>query len=239
MFTGIIEATGTIKSLTKVKAKAEGKAERNNNEDFCLTIHSEKLDFSDVVLGDSIAVSGVCLTVTELGDSTFSADVSNETLKCTNLGSLASGRLVNLELSLKPESRLGGHLVSGHVDGLGTLYSKDVDAGSLSLVFTAPLELAHYISRKGSVCIDGISLTVNEIDGLNFSVNIIPHTAAETTMHECEVGRQVNLEVDLISRYLERLLEKNELSKIYSGSNAEDNSEGLSVDKLKANGFIK
>jgi riboflavin synthase len=230
MFTGIIEATGIIKSLTE--------RGRDSNDECCLSIYSEKLDFSDVKLGDSIAVSGVCLTVTELGDSTFSADVSNETLKCTNLGSLAVGALVNLELSLKPESRLGGHLVSGHVDGLGTLYAKDVDAGSLNLVFTAPLELAHYISRKGSICIDGISLTVNEVDGLNFSVYIIPHTAAETTMHEFEVGRQVNLEVDLISRYLERLLQKNELSEMYSGNKTEKN-EGLSYGKLKASGFIK
>ncbi len=235
MFTGIIEATGVIKSLTKAQAKAEG----GGKDECCLSIYSEKLDFSDVAPGDSIAVSGVCLTVTELGDSTFSADVSNETLNCTNLGSLAVGSLVNLELSLKPESRLGGHLVSGHVDGLGTLYSKDVDAGSLNLIFTAPLELAHYISRKGSVCIDGISLTVNAVDGANFSVNIIPHTAAETTMHEFEVGRQVNLEVDLISRYLERLLQKNELSKIYSDNNAENTNEGLSFEKLKASGFIK
>ncbi len=230
MFTGIIEATGIIKSLTKSGG--------NSKDECCLTIYSEKLDFSDVKLGDSIAVSGVCLTVTKLGEATFSADVSNETLKCTNLGALATGALVNLELSLKPESRLGGHLVSGHVDGLGTLYAKDVDAGSLKLVFTAPLELAHYISRKGSICIDGISLTVNEVDGLNFSVYIIPHTAAETTMHEFEVGRQVNLEVDLISRYLERLLQKNELSEMYSENNTKKN-EGLSYRKLKASGFIK
>jgi riboflavin synthase len=235
MFTGIIEATGIIKSLAKVPAKTGG----DGKDECCLSIYSEKLDFSDVALGDSISVSGVCLTVTELADSAFSADVSNETLNCTNLGSLAVGSLVNLELSLKAESRLGGHLVSGHVDGLGTLYSKDVDAGSLNLVFTAPLELAHYISRKGSICIDGISLTVNAVNGANFSVNIIPHTAAETTMNEFEVGRQVNLEVDLISRYLERLLQKDELSKIYSDNNAEKTNEGLSFEKLKASGFIK
>jgi riboflavin synthase len=235
MFTGIIEATGTIKSLTKPRLEAEG----GSKDECCLIVHSDKLNFNDIALGDSIAVSGVCLTVTELGESTFSADVSNETLNCTNLGSLVDGSLVNLELSLKPESRLGGHLVSGHVDGLGILHSKGVDAGSLSLVFAAPLELAHYISRKGSVCIDGISLTVNEVDGLNFTVNIIPHTAAETTMHEFEVGRQVNLEVDLISRYLERLLQKDELSKIYSDNKAENDNEGLSVEKLKASGFIK
>jgi riboflavin synthase len=231
MFTGIIEATGIIQSLTK--------GHSTSKDECCVTIYSEKLDFSDVKLGDSIAVSGVCLTITKLEDSAFSADVSNETLNCTNLGSLAVGSLVNLELSLKPESRLGGHLVSGHVDGLGTLLTKELDVGSLNLVFTAPLELAHYISRKGSVCIDGISLTVNEVDGLNFSVNIIPHTADETTMHEFEVGRQVNLEVDLISRYLERLLQKNELSNIYSGSSDKNDQEGLSVEKLRASGFIK
>jgi len=226
MFTGIIESIGTIKSLTK----GEG--------DCGLNIHSKNLDFSDVSIGDSIAVSGVCLTVTELEDSTFNADVSNETLSCTNLESLAVGSLVNLERSLKPESLLGGHLVSGHVDGLATLHSKDIEAGSLQLVFTAPVELSHYIARKGSVCIDGISLTVNEVDGIYFAVNIIPHTATETTMHEFEVGRQVNLEVDLISRYLERLLQKNELSEIYS-DDLDKNSEGLSIEKLRASGFIK
>jgi len=197
------------------------------------------LNFSDVVIGDSIAVSGVCLTVIELDDATFSADVSNETLQCTNLGSLEEGALVNLEKSLKPESSLGGHIVSGHVDGLATLHSKKVDGESLQLVFTAPLELAHYIARKGSACIDGISLTVNEVEGINFSVNIIPHTAVETTMHEFEVGRQVNLEVDLISRYLERLLQKNELAANYSIAGVESNNEGLSIEKLQASGFIK
>lgn len=227
MFTGIIEATGMIKSLTK----GEGGCR--------LSIFSEKLDFSDVVIGDSIAVSGVCLTAIELGDSTFSADVSNETLQCTNLGSLEEGSLVNLEKSLKSESSLGGHIVSGHVDGLATLYSKDIDGDSLQLVFTAPVELAHYIARKGSVCIDGISLTVNEVDGINFSVNIIPHTAVETTMHEFELGREINLEVDLISRYLERLLQKNELAESYSVGSDEKNSEGLSIEKLQASGFIK
>lgn len=226
MFTGIIEAIGIIQSLTK------------NDGDCRLSVYSEKFDFNDISLGDSVAVSGVCLTVTELGDSTFSADVSNETLNCTNFGDLVVGSLVNLEKSLKPESRLSGHLVSGHVDGLATLQSKDNDGDSLYLVFTAPVELAHYIARKGSVCIDGISLTVNEVKGINFSVNIILHTANETTMHELEVGQEINLEVDLISRYLERLLQKNELSKIYSEGTA-DNNGGLSIDKLPSNRFIK
>lgn len=226
MFTGIIEAIGIIKSLTK------------NDGDCRLSVYSEKFDFNDISLGDSVAVSGVCLTVTELGDSTFSADVSNETLNCTNFEDLVVGSLVNLEKSLKPESRLSGHLVSGHVDGLATLQSKDNDGDSLYLVFTAPVELAHYIARKGSVCIDGISLTVNEVKGINFSVNIILHTANETTMHELEVGQEINLEVDLISRYLERLLQKNELSKIYS-EGTDDNNGSLSIDKLPSNRFIK
>ena len=223
MFTGIIEAIGTIKSLTK------------SDGDCRLSIYSEKLNYSDVVIGDSIAVSGVCLTVIEIIDLIFTADVSNETLQCTNLRNFKEGTLVNLEKSLKPESSLGGHIVSGHVDGIATLQSKDVDGDSLKLVFTAPVELAHYIARKGSVCIDGISLTVNEVDGISFSVNIIPHTAEETTMHEFEVGREINLEVDLISRYLERLLEKNEIAEIYSVGN----DKGLSIKKLQASGFIK
>lgn len=227
MFTGIIEATGRIKFLTKDEGGVR------------LGIFSEKLNFSDVVIGDSIAVSGACLTAIELGDSTFSADVSNETLQCTNLGSLDEGSLVNLEKSLKPESFLGGHIVSGHIDGLATLHSKDMDGDSLQLVFTAPVELAHYIVRKGSVCIDGISLTVNEVDGINFAVNIIPHTAAETTMCEFESGREINLEVDLISRYLERLLQKKELVELYSFDSGGNNNEGLSIKKLQASGFIK
>lgn len=227
MFTGIIEATGSIKSLSM------------DEGDCRLSIYSEKLDFSDVSLGDSIAVSGVCLTVIELEDSVFKADVSNETLQCTTLGNLEEGALVNLEKSLKPESSLGGHIVSGHVDGLARLNSKDLDGDSLKLVFTAPVKLAHYIARKGSVCIDGISLTVNEVDGVNFSVNIIPHTAAETTMHEFDIGREINLEVDLISRYLERLLQKDELAELYPAVGNENNEEGLSIKKLQATGFIK
>tara|TARA_R110000824_G_scaffold336_10_gene2347 strand:+ start:33184 stop:33861 length:678 start_codon:yes stop_codon:yes gene_type:complete len=225
MFTGIIEATGTVKSLQK----AEG--------DYRLVIASGSLDYSDIVLGDSIAVSGVCLTVTELEGDTFSADVSNETMQCTNLAELRAGALVNLELALKPESRMGGHIVSGHVDGLATLKSRLKDDGSLLLTFTAPDELAHYVARKGSVCIDGISLTVNDVDGVHFSVNIIPHTALETTIQSYQVGRKVNLEVDLISRYLERLLQKNKPGDL----NAMDsiNKEGLSLELLRTSGFIK
>lgn len=227
MFTGIIEAKGSIKFLSI-------------GEEGCrLCIYSEKFDFSEVSLGDSIAVSGVCLTVIELEDSTFKADVSNETLQCTTLGSLEEGALVNLEKSLKPESSLGGHIVSGHVDGLAILNSKELDGDSLKLVFAAPVKLAHYIARKGSVCIDGISLTVNEVDGVNFSVNIIPHTAAETTMHEFDIGREINLEVDLISRYLERLLQKDQIAELYSAADNENKNDGLTISKLKAAGFIK
>lgn len=225
MFTGIIQACGTVTSLQK----AEG--------DYRLVIASDSLNFNEIMLGDSVAVSGVCLTVTELNGETFSADVSNETMQCTNLGELKSGALVNLELSLKPESRMGGHIVSGHVDGLAILNTKTKDDGSLVLNFTAPAELAHYVARKGSVCIDGISLTVNEVDGVNFSVNIIPHTAIETTIQSYEVGRKVNLEVDLISRYLERLLQKNDLSELKKRDDI--SGEGLSLELLRTSGFIK
>lgn len=227
MFTGIIEATGVIDILSREEGGCR------------LTIASKKLDFSDIKMGDSIAVSGACLTVTALGDATFSADVSNETLQCTTLGELSQGAIVNLEKSLKAESRLGGHLVSGHVDGIGQLFSKEMDGDSLRLVFSSPRELSHYIARKGSVCIDGISLTVNEVDDVDFSVNIIPHTAAETTMDEFEVGRQVNLEVDLISRYLERLLQKSEIAKSNAELDELDSTENLSIEKLKKSGFIK
>lgn len=225
MFTGIIEVTGTVKSLQQTEG------------DYRLVIASETLNFAEIVPGDSVAVSGVCLTVTELNNGCFSADVSGETMQCTNLGYLKSGDPVNLELSLKPDSRMGGHIVSGHVDGLATLVSRTKDGGSLLLSFSVPDELAHYIARKGSVCLDGISLTVNAVDGINFSVNIIPHTAMETTIQNYEVGRKVNLEVDLISRYLERLLQKTRLSDL--GNAAETKNEGVSFDLLRARGFIK
>lgn len=196
MFTGIIEALGAIA------------VKQPHGADMRLAIDSGKLDLSDVELGDSIAVSGVCLTVVELDrhSARIAADLSTETLARTALGDLAPGAAVNLEKALLPTTRLGGHLVSGHVDGLGTVQEFYQDARSWRLGIQAPASLARYIAEKGSVCVDGVSLTVNAVTGARFDVNIIPHTLQETTIGDYRPGRRVNLEVDLIARYLERLL---------------------------------
>lgn len=215
MFTGIIAATGTITRIQPIAG------------DWRLSIRSEQLDLQGVQLGDSIAVSGVCLTVVALSPQGFAADVSRETLACTTLQHWREGDLVNLELALQPQSRLGGHIVSGHVDGVAEVVSRTADARSERLTFRVPQELARYIAHKGSVCLDGVSLTVNEVDGAVFGVNIIPHTAERTTLHLFQPGRQVNMEVDVIARYLERLLQ------------GRDNStEGLTLEQLAKAGFI-
>ena len=194
MFTGIIQAVGNIASLDRCGG------------DMRLGIACGSLPMADVNLGDSIAVSGVCLTVVEKTAAGFYADVSGETLRCTIIGSLAVNDAVNLEKALTLETRLGGHLVSGHVDGFGTITARREDSRSAQFSVRAPDELARYIATKGSVCIDGVSLTVNAVDGAVFELNIVPHTLAETTLQDYQAGRQVNLEVDLVARYLERLL---------------------------------
>ncbi len=194
MFTGIIEATGQIAALQKVGG------------DVRLYLRTESLDLTDVKTGDSIAVNGVCLTAVELSGDGFQADVSGETLARTTLGQLAVGSRVNLEKALLPTTRLGGHLVSGHVDGLGRVERLGEEARSLRLDIRAPDLLARYIAEKGSICVDGISLTVNQVDGALFSLNIVPHTRNVTTLQEVRQGQAVNLEVDLLARYLERLL---------------------------------
>lgn len=194
MFTGIIEALGKIKRLQTTAG------------DMRLEIDAVSLDMSDVSIGDSIAVNGVCLTVIETTASSFIADVSNETINLTSLKSLTPGSEVNLEKALLPTTRLGGHLVSGHVDGLGTVVKKFEDARSIRLVIEAPQNLLKYIAAKGSICVDGTSLTVNAISDKNFELNIVPHTQACTVIKHYTSGSRVNLEVDLIARYLERLL---------------------------------
>jgi riboflavin synthase len=194
MFTGIITAVGTIAAL------------QPRGGDMRLRIATGKLDLSDVQLGDSIADSGVCLTAIELPGDGFWADASRETLELTILGEIAPGMQVNLEKALTPTTRLGGHLVSGHVDGIGTVNEWRPDGRSWRLRVQAPDALARYIAAKGSICVDGVSLTVNRVDGAAFELNIVPHTLAETTLANFQVGRRVNLEVDLIARYLERLL---------------------------------
>ena len=193
MFTGIIAAIGTIAD----------KQDRDGG--LRLKIQVGKLDMSDVQLGDSIAVNGVCLTAIEKTDRSFTVDVSKETLRCT-VGLEQQGAEVNLEKALRLADRLGGHLVSGHVDGVGEV-QEFVNLGeSWKLGVHAQKLLSKYIAEKGSICVDGISLTVNAIDGAEFELNIVPHTLQETTMADYKNGRKVNLEVDLIARYLERLL---------------------------------
>ena len=194
MFTGIIQAVGQIASL------------HQQGGDMRVGIHCGSLPMADVKLGDSIAVSGVCLTVIEKTAHGFHADVSGETLKRTIMGTLAVNDAVNLEKALTLQTRLGGHLVSGHVDGVGRITARREDSRSVQFSVQVPDELARYIATKGSVCVDGVSLTVNAVDGAVFELNIVPHTLAETTLRNGQAGQQVNLEVDLVARYLERLL---------------------------------
>lgn len=193
MFTGIIAAVGRVR------------ARRPQGGDIRLSIGTGRLDLSDVKLGDSIAVSGVCLTVTELETDGFGVDVSLETLAKTTLGELAVGARVNLEKALRLADRLGGHLVAGHVDGVGEVVDLNPAARSVVYRIQAPRELRRYIAPKGSICVDGVSLTVNAVQGAYFDLNLIPHTLTETTASEWRQGRRVNLEADLIARYLERL----------------------------------
>jgi len=194
MFTGIIQAIGEVRGL------------QPSGGDVRLRIATGKLDLGDVALGDSIAVNGVCLTAVELPGDGFVADVSRETLSLTSLGQLKPGSSVNLEKALTLATRLGGHLVSGHVDGLGRVIERYDDARSVRFTIEAPDELARYIAHKGSITVDGTSLTVNAVSGSRFELNIVPHTLQETIMDSYAVGTGVNLEVDLVARYLERLL---------------------------------
>lgn len=192
MFTGIIQAIGTIGA---VEAGAAGARVR---------IEAGGLELGDVRIGDSIAVDGVCLTVTELAAAAFGVDVSPETLRCT--AGFEHGRAVNLEKALRLADRLGGHLVSGHVDGIGTVERFEPLGDNRLLAVRTPIELARYVARKGSITINGVSLTVNELEGARFEVNLIPHTLAQTNLHALAPGARVNLEVDLVARYVERLL---------------------------------
>ena len=194
MFSGIVQAVGKIATL------------QPRGGDVRLVVDAADLGVDSVALGDSISVSGCCLTVIEIDALRLAFDVSNETLACTSLGALPVGAGVNLEKALRLADRLDGHLVSGHVDGVGRVIAIEPDARSQRWTFEVPAELAKYIAGKGSVCIDGTSLTVNETDGARFGVNLIPHTIAVTTFKDKRVGDAVNIEVDLIARYVERLL---------------------------------
>lgn len=191
--------------------------------DVRLVVDAADLGVEGVALGDSISVSGVCLTVVDIAASKLAFDVSNETLSCTSLGALQTGSSVNLEKALRLADRLDGHLVSGHVDGVGRVISIEPDARSQRWTFEVPAELAKYIAGKGSVCVDGTSLTVNETDGARFGVNLIPHTIAVTTFKDKRVGDTVNIEVDLIARYVERLLQPSSPAVGIFSSNRPDN----------------
>ncbi|MFN2309973.1 MAG: riboflavin synthase [Gammaproteobacteria bacterium] len=217
MFTGIIQAIGEIAALEP------------QGGDLRLRVRTGRLELGDVQLGDSIAVSGVCLTAVALPGDGFWADVSGETLAHTVLGDCKIGARVNLEKALLPTTRLGGHLVSGHVDGVGEVLERKPDARSERLRIRAPQALARYIAPKGSICVDGVSLTVNAVEGGVFELNIVPHTLAETTLDEYRAGRRVNLEVDLIARYLERLLL----------GDAAASGQGITLDFLRAHGFAR
>ncbi len=217
MFTGIVEATGTLAAIERKGASS------------VIRIHCPALDLSDVALGDSIATNGVCLTVTALGKDYYCADVSIETLNRTGFADYQSGQAVNLEKALLPTTRLGGHLVSGHVDGVGRISKKTKVGFAIELWIDAPAELSRYIAEKGSITVDGISLTVNAVAGAAFKLTLVPHTLNNTTLNDWQVGRSVNLEVDIIARYLERLL---------SGGQSEASS-GLTLATLAASGFVK
>lgn len=193
MFTGIIQAVGRL-----------GPPEARGG-DLRLRIEAGGLDLSDAQLGESIAVSGVCLTVVAFDATGFSADVSNETLSLTTLGRLQGGAAVNLERALRAGDRLGGHLVSGHVDGLGRVEKRWPDARSERWRFAAPASLLRYVAVKGSICVDGVSLTVNAVDDRGFEVNLVPHTLENTAFGTAVDGSEVNIEVDVIARYVERL----------------------------------
>lgn len=194
MFTGIIKATGQVADL------------QSSGGDTRLRITASGLPWQDYEVGESIAVNGVCLTATSLAADGFVADVSNETLRVTTLSGLQRGSRVNLEPALALGERLGGHMVSGHVDGTGTVRSRTVDARSVRIEVTVPAALGRYIARKGSVAVDGVSLTVNEVAANHFAVTIIPHTIDETIIGDYRVDTAVNIEVDMMARYLERLL---------------------------------
>jgi riboflavin synthase len=194
MFTGIVQGIGTVRAIEQ------------RGGDVTLVFDAAGVSLADIELGGSIAVSGVCLTATRCDASSFAADVSRETLSLTTLGDWVVGSRVNLEKALLAGQALGGHYVTGHVDGVGELVSRHDDARSVRMEFRVPPELARYVARKGSICIDGVSLTVNGARGDRFDVNLVPHTLEVTTLDGLQPGSRVNLEVDIIARYVERML---------------------------------
>ena len=194
MFSGIVQAVGTVERVESVGG------------DTRISVHSGALTMQDVAVGDSICVAGVCLTAVQIRTAGFAADVSVETLSRTTLGLLRAGSSVNLEKALRLADRLGGHLVAGHVDGTARVVAVEADARSQRWWFAIDSSLVRYVATKGSICLDGVSLTVNEVEANRFGVNLIPHTLGATTFRERTVGAAVNVEVDLVARYVERLL---------------------------------
>lgn len=217
MFTGIVEAVGTLAAVTP------------KGEDISVTVNSGKLDMSDVKLGDSIATNGVCLTVVAYTDTTYTADLSLETLNKTGFADYNVGDPVNLEKAMLPTTRFGGHIVSGHVDGVGEIIERHQVGRAIELWVSIPSGLAKYLAQKGSVTIDGISLTINDLRKDAFKLTIVPHTGEETTVTLFHVGHKVNLEVDVLARYMERLMQV---------QNEEQTPESrVTMEFLQQNGF--
>lgn len=216
MFTGLVAALGQVASI-----ETRGGESR-------MSFASASLGLNDVQLGDSIAINGVCLTVVSKNDQQFAADVSAETLACTTLGALKVGSRVNLEKALLPTTRLGGHMVSGHVDGVATVAAIKQQGESIIINFDVPPQLSKYIAVKGSICVDGVSLTTNVVSDSGFEVNIIPHTQQQTIIGEYQQGSRVNIEVDVVARYLERLLQ---------GGGSDGKQTTISREFLASQGF--
>ncbi|EOC1796583.1 TPA: riboflavin synthase [Vibrio fluvialis] len=216
MFTGIVEAVGTLTAITP------------KGEDITISVDAGKLDMGDVKLGDSIATNGVCLTVVEFNSHSYSADLSLETLKKSGFADYKVGDKVNLEKAMLPTTRFGGHIVSGHVDGVGEIVERNPVGRAIEFWVAMPAELSKYVAEKGSITVDGISLTVNDLRKNAFKLTIVPHTTQETTIDHFQVGRKVNLEVDVMARYLERLL---------NGGRDEQPESRITMEFLQQNGF--
>ncbi|EGQ7739194.1 riboflavin synthase [Vibrio parahaemolyticus] len=216
MFTGIVEAVGKLTAITP------------KGEDITVTVEVGKLDMSDVKLGDSIATNGVCLTVIDFGSNYYCADLSLETLKKTGFANYQVGEKVNLEKAMLPTTRFGGHIVSGHVDGVGEIVERNQVGRAIEFWVAMPAEISKYVAEKGSITVDGISLTVNDLRKNAFKLTIVPHTCEETTIDQFQVGRKVNLEVDVLARYMERLLQ---------GQQEEQPESRITMDFLQQNGF--
>ncbi|HIF5955015.1 TPA: riboflavin synthase [Vibrio parahaemolyticus] len=216
MFTGIVEAVGKLTAITP------------KGEDITVTVEVGKLDMSDVKLGDSIATNGVCLTVIDFGSNYYSADLSLETLKKTGFANYQVGEKVNLEKAMLPTTRFGGHIVSGHVDGVGEIVERNQVGRAIEFWVAMPAEISKYVAEKGSITVDGISLTVNDLRKNAFKLTIVPHTSEETTIDQFQVGSKVNLEVDVLARYMERLLQ---------GQQEEQPESRITMDFLQQNGF--